>query len=204
MDPIAHTSHLHRQFGNTSTTNNSPAASLFNHARTSCDVRWFTSASWFPVERNEPVHRVAVYYRAPGNQRAIRPLPRGLQFLAHRQEYSCNEALFRDSPVYGCIREFSTRMTFPDCWKNSLQETTTVSATTVRSVPRPTPIAYRGFLSLSCTATGTGGWPTPCGCRRAWIRRDHGPRCTATTSRPTKRCSTENCSTSACEARPTA
>jgi hypothetical protein len=69
VDPIADSEHLHRQIGNTSLTNESTRESLFASTVTSCDMPWFTSAGWFPVERYEPVRAVNVYYRA----RAIRP-----------------------------------------------------------------------------------------------------------------------------------
>jgi Domain of unknown function (DUF1996) len=70
---------------------------------------------------------VTVYYRAPGAQKKIKAIPKGLQLLAVDQNYNCNEGPFRDTPPYGCRKPFNTRITFPDCWnKGSLQETTTV------------------------------------------------------------------------------
>src|SRR5215210_3445696 len=62
VDPIAFSSHLHQQFGNTSTTNSSTGTSLFKNRSTTCNEAWFTTAGWFPVERYEPVSRIAVYY----------------------------------------------------------------------------------------------------------------------------------------------
>jgi hypothetical protein len=94
VDPIAFSAHMHHQFGYTSTTNASTGRSLFANPRTSCKQAWFTSAGWFPVEANEPVSRVAVYYRAPGNPTTIRPIPTGLQLIAHEQRYNCNEGPF--------------------------------------------------------------------------------------------------------------
>jgi hypothetical protein len=44
VDPIAFSAHLHRHFGNTSTTNSSTGATLFNRRTTSCRDKWFTSA----------------------------------------------------------------------------------------------------------------------------------------------------------------
>jgi hypothetical protein len=127
LDPIAFTDHLHRHFGNTSTTNRSTGQSLFNNKTTSCKEDWFTSAGWFPVERGEPVLKVAVYYRAPGDQTEVRAIPTGLQLIAEKQEYSCNGGPFRDTAPFGCAGAWATRLIFPDCWnRNSLQETTTV------------------------------------------------------------------------------
>ena len=82
VDPIAFSAHLHHQFGNTSTTNSSTGLSLFGNTDTSCASDWFTSEGWFPVERYEPVRRITVYYRAPGDQTEIRRIPKGLQLLA--------------------------------------------------------------------------------------------------------------------------
>jgi Domain of unknown function (DUF1996) len=130
VDPIAFAQHLHHQFGNTSTTNQSTGTSLFNNRSTSCRDSWFTSAGWFPVERYEPVSRVAVYYRAPGDQRQIRSIPTGLQLLATDQMYSCGstaEGVFQVTPPYRCTQDFNTRVIFPDCWnRRSLEETTMV------------------------------------------------------------------------------
>jgi hypothetical protein len=127
VDPIAFSQHLHYQIGNTSTTNKSTGQSLLNSPSTSCREEWFTSAAWFPVEQGEPVSRVAVYYRAPGDQTVIRGIPKGLQLLAVDQKYSCNEGPFRATPPYGCTEKWGTQIMFPDCWnKSSLEETTTV------------------------------------------------------------------------------
>ena len=81
------------------------------------------------MERGEPVIKVAVYYRASGNQRQTKPIPKGLQLLAVDQEYSCNDGPFRKRPPYRCAREWSTRVIFPNCWDTkSLQEGHTVSS----------------------------------------------------------------------------
>jgi uncharacterized protein DUF1996 len=157
VDPIAYSAHLHHQFGNTSTTNQSDADSLLSNTRTSCDAGWFTSAGWFPVERNESVKSVNVYYRAPGNQKAVRPIPKGLQLLAHDQEYSCNEGPLRTTPVYGCRGNFGTRLIFPDCWnQKSLQETSTVSSNSRRICPASHPyrIPKISFLVMHDNADG--------------------------------------------------
>jgi hypothetical protein len=47
VDPIAFTDHLHRHFGNTTTTNTSTGASLLNAgpAATSCNENWFKRPS---------------------------------------------------------------------------------------------------------------------------------------------------------------
>jgi Domain of unknown function (DUF1996) len=120
VDPIAFTQHLHHQIG-TTTTNESTGVSLVAAGRgtTSCDMPWLTSAGWFPVEENEPVGSVNVYYRAHGDQRWVQDLPRGFQLLSQEQEYRCNtgsgEEPFQDSPPYGCTVGFGTHVTFPDC-----------------------------------------------------------------------------------------
>ena len=102
VDPIALSPHLHHQIGNTSTTNKSTGDSLLNNRGTSCNEGWFTSAGWFPLERNESVKGVNVYYRAPGDQKTIKAIPKGLQLLATDKKYNCNDGPFRDIPPYGC------------------------------------------------------------------------------------------------------
>jgi len=119
VDPIALSKHLHHQIGNTSTTNSSTGDSLLNNRGTSCDEGWFTSAGWFPVERNESVKGVNVYYRAPGDQTKIKAIPKGLQLLATEQRYNCNEGPFRDTPPYGCRTNWGTMINFPDCINTS-------------------------------------------------------------------------------------
>jgi hypothetical protein len=140
VDPIAFSRHLHYQFGNTSTTNTSTGTSLFNNRTTSCFDSWFTSAGWFPVERYEPVSRVAVYYRGPGDQRQIKAIPTGLQLLATDQEYTCNDGPFQATPPYRCTGRWSTRIIFPDCWnRSSLEETTMVSSNSRGQCPSTHP-----------------------------------------------------------------
>lgn len=130
VDPIADSEHLHRQIGNTSLTNESTGESLFASTGTSCDMPWFTSAGWFPVERYEPVRAVNVYYRAPGDQTEIRRIPTGLQLLGDRIQYRCNntpsEEEFQDSPPFNCRNNFDTRVTFPDCWNRQSREETSM------------------------------------------------------------------------------
>jgi hypothetical protein len=128
VDPIAFAGHLHHQFGNTSTTNSSTGRSLVSSGRSSCAVDWFTSAAWFPVERNEPVRKIAVYYRTPGDQRQVRNIPTGLQLLGTDEKYNCGTAgTFQETPPYGRQGSWTTRVVFPDCWnQRSLEETTTL------------------------------------------------------------------------------
>jgi hypothetical protein len=116
VDPIAFAHHLHHQIGNTSTTNKSTGESLFNNLSTSCDQEWFTSAGWFPVERYESVRGVNVYYRAPGDQKTIKAIPKGLQLLATEQKYKCGRGdPLSAQPPYGCKGSWATLVTFPDC-----------------------------------------------------------------------------------------
>jgi hypothetical protein len=105
VDPIAFSDHVHNQFGNTTTTNNSTGRSLVAANKTSCKEPWFTSAGWFPVAQGVPLrsrNQVAVYYRAPGDQRQVRNIPTGLGIIA-------NDAIIKG----GGNR---VTMTFPDCW----------------------------------------------------------------------------------------
>jgi hypothetical protein len=122
VDPIALSEHLHHQIGNTTTTNESTGASLVAAGRgtTSCDMPWFTSAAWFPVEQSEAVRAVNVYYRAHGDQRWVQELPRGFQLLATEENFRCDnmpEGNFQDTPPYNCPAgtNWSTNINFPDC-----------------------------------------------------------------------------------------
>ena len=101
VDPIAFSRHLHHQMGNTSTTNSSIGESLFNNTGTSCTMPWLTSAGWFPVEMDEPVRAVNVYYRAPGDQTEIKAIPNGLRPLATGQRYNCGRAAGRRRALPG-------------------------------------------------------------------------------------------------------
>jgi hypothetical protein len=144
VDPIAHTDHLHHQIGNTSTTNSSTGTSLFNNRRTSCNESWFMSAGWFPVERDEPVKGVNVYYRAPGNQSQIKPIPTGLQLLATEQQYSCGGGTnFSATPPYGCNGTWSTSVSFPDCINTSRLANEATNAVNSRSGVCPSTHPYR-------------------------------------------------------------
>ena len=144
VDPIAHAHHLHHQIGNTSTTNESTGESLFNNLSTSCDQEWFTSAGWFPVERYEPVKGVNVYYRAPGNQSQIKPIPKGLQLLATEQQYNCGRGdPFEPLPPYGCKGSWATSVFFPDCINTSRLANEATNAVNSRRGVCPSTHPYR-------------------------------------------------------------
>src|SRR5918995_3542156 len=86
VDPIAGSDHVHNQFGNTTTTNNSTGRSLLAANKTSCKEPWFTSAAWFPVAQKVPLvskNQVAVYYRAPGDRTKVSNIPTGLKIVSH-------------------------------------------------------------------------------------------------------------------------
>ena len=104
VDPIAFSQHLHHHFGNTTTTSSSTGTSLVAASRTSCNESWFTSAGWFPVARGVPLlskNQVAVYYRAPGDQRQVRAIPTGLGIVSHEVHFNSADLV---------------TVTFPDCW----------------------------------------------------------------------------------------
>ena len=151
VDPIALSKHLHHQIGNTSTTNASTGQSLLNNTGTSCNEGWFTSAGWFPVERNEPVKDVNVYYRAPGDQTKIKAIPTGLQLLATEQsgsdvsgtKYNCNEGPWQDTPPYGCRTNWVTSVTFPDCINTSRLADESTNAVYSRNGVCPSTHPYR-------------------------------------------------------------
>jgi hypothetical protein len=147
VDPIAFADHLHHQIGNTSTTNTSTANSLLNNRSTSCDMPWFTSAGWFPVERYESVKGVNVYYRAPGDQRTIKAIPTGLQLLATSEQYVCNGDGSGDglqsTPVYGCRTRWATSVGFPDCINTSRLADEATNAVNSRTGVCPSTHPYR-------------------------------------------------------------
>jgi preprotein translocase subunit SecG len=144
VDPIALSPHLHHQIGNTSTTNESTGDSLFNNPTTSCDKPWFTSAGWFPVERFESIRGVNVYYRAPGDQRTINPIPEGLQLLATEKKYNCGRGTpFSSLPSYGCTGSWATSISFPDCINKSLLAEEATNAVKSRSGVCPITHPYR-------------------------------------------------------------
>ena len=132
VDPIAHADHLHRQIGNTSTTNDSTADSLYANKDTSCNAPWWTSAGWYPVERYEPNTQTAVYYRAPGDQTKVRDIPHGLQMIGKHNPtngfpelfYGCGgspgkKGTVTTSPPYGCTSNWGVSVRFPRCYDGS-------------------------------------------------------------------------------------
>jgi hypothetical protein len=107
VDPIAFSQHLHNHFGNPNTLvtgNTTTGQSLLVANQTSCKALWFTSAGWFPVAQNVPLvskNQVAVYYRAPGDQRQVQDIPTGLKIVAHEVHIKSGGSL--------------VTVTFPDC-----------------------------------------------------------------------------------------
>jgi len=154
VDPIVLGSgHLHRQIANKSTSDASTWESLrANTAGTSCeDAPYLTSASWFPVEQGESVRTGILYYRAPGStatERAEgRPLPDGIQLLAHDPEYNCgaeplNAVNFESTPPYSCTQNWGTHMRFPACYDGSgvLTPEHTVYGSSRTSCPASNPV----------------------------------------------------------------
>ena len=122
-----------------------------NNRGTSCNESWFTSAGWFPVERNESVKGVNVYYRAPGDQTKIKAIPKGLQLLATKQsessvsgtKYNCNEGPFQDSPPYSCRTNWATSIAFPDCINTSRLANEATNAVYSRNGVCPSTHPYR-------------------------------------------------------------
>ena len=162
VDPIALSPHLHHQIGNTSTTNKSTADSLFNNRRTSCNEGWFTSAGWFPVERNESVKGVNVYYRAHGDQRTIKAIPTGLQLLATDQEYNCGtDGTFQETPPYGCRQIWQTRVIFPDCINANRLANEATNAVNSRNGVCPSTHPYRIPQINYLVMHYDGGVPNP-------------------------------------------
>ena len=88
VDPIALSSHLHHQFGNTSTTNESTWDGLRDNKATSCpNAPYLTSAGWFPAEQGEPVNASILYYRAAGDRRVRSgPQAQGGRPVDHRAD----------------------------------------------------------------------------------------------------------------------
>ena len=124
IDPIVLGSgHLHYHFGNTTTRNTSTGKSLkaTGPGATTCNMPWFTTAGWFPVERYADYNRqpVDVYYRAPGDQRQVKAIPTGLQIVAKGPLYHCQDwraGRVESVPPYSCGGRWNTHLRFPDCW----------------------------------------------------------------------------------------
>lgn len=112
VDPIAFSTHLHRQFGNTTTTNESTGKSLQARGSTSCRKPSITSAMWVPVEKGEPASRLTLYYRGPTT---VKNIPLGTELLALRQDYRCGKGNPQANPPYGCKINFRSRVFFPNC-----------------------------------------------------------------------------------------
>lgn len=145
VDPIAFSEHLHRQFGNLSTTNESTADSLYASKDTSCGAdggQWWTNAGWFPEERNEAAPSAIIYYRAPGDQSQIVNIPHGLELIGKSDPsnsasfeellYNCgaspgDTAPRQATPPYGCTQNWATHLTFPRCWDGIGTEHTDVT-----------------------------------------------------------------------------
>ena len=132
-DPIGQASHQHRQFGNTSLTNQSTGNSLYANKDTSCagdDGEWWTNAGWFPVERYESVPNAIVYYRGPGDSDSrIVNIPRGMELIGKNVDYASgaevsyncgaspgDAAPTQATPPYDCKTNWSTQVRFPRCW----------------------------------------------------------------------------------------
>lgn len=145
VDPIAFSQHLHHQIGNTSTSNSSTGESLFNHKETSCDMPWFRSGGWFPVERGEEdIRGVNVYYRAPGDQTKIRAMPTGLQLLGTQEKYNCGRgSTFTQYPQYACKGTWATQVSFPDCIDTSKLADEATNAVNSRKGVCPSSHPYR-------------------------------------------------------------
>ena len=120
---------------------------------------WFTSAGWFPVERNESVRGVNVYYRAPGDPSTIKSIPKGLQLLAVEQKYNCGRGSnFTLTPQFGCKGSFSTDLIFPDCIDTSQLANEATNAVSSRAGVCPSSHPYRipriDFLVMHENADG--------------------------------------------------
>ena len=125
VDPIVLGSgHLHRQIGNTSTTDQSTWSSLRQNKATSCGpATYLTSAGWYPVERYEDNRTGLIYYRVPGDDAKVNAIPEGLQLIAKQPglTYNCGSepldaAESQTTPPYDCTQNWSTHLRFPACW----------------------------------------------------------------------------------------
>ena len=84
LDPIAATTHLHSFTGGTVTSNATTGFDLEAAATTSCNVadNWATSALWFPRAQTFTATKDTLYYRDPGDQNNLMPIPTDLRLLS--------------------------------------------------------------------------------------------------------------------------
>jgi len=83
LDPIAATTHLHSFTGGTVKSNATTGFHLEAAATTSCAVadNWATSAVWFPTAQTFTATKDELYYRDPGDQNNLMPIPTDLRLL---------------------------------------------------------------------------------------------------------------------------
>jgi hypothetical protein len=156
FDPIGHAHHQHRQFGNTSLTNESTGNSLYLNKDTSCEDggEWWTNAGWFPEERNELVPNAIVYYRGPeADDSRIVNIPRGMELIGKNDPnvsgaevlYSCGSSPgdtqpTQATPPYNCKQNWSTQVRFPRCWDGiGIEHTDVVYGPTRQTCPSTHP-----------------------------------------------------------------
>jgi hypothetical protein len=84
LDPIAATMHLHSFTGGTVKSNATTGFDLEAAATTSCAVadNWATSAEWFPRAQTFTATKDTLYYRDPGDQNNLMPIPTDLRLLS--------------------------------------------------------------------------------------------------------------------------
>jgi hypothetical protein len=156
FDPIGHAHHQHRQFGNTSLTNESTGDSLYANKDTSCKAggEWWTNAGWFPEEGNEFVPNAIVYYRGPeADDSQIVEIPRGMELIGKNDLnvsdaevlYNCGASPGDTSPTqatppYSCTQNWSTQVRFPRCWDGiGIEHTDVVYGANRQSCPSTHP-----------------------------------------------------------------
>jgi hypothetical protein len=149
-DPVGHAHHQHRQFGNTSLTDESTGESLYENKDSSCEAGWWTNAGWFPEEMNESVPNAIVYYRGPETDDSrIVDIPRGMELIARNTvgntigevRYNCdaspgNTTPMQATPPYDCTENWATHVTFPRCWDGiGIEHTDVVYGPTRQACP---------------------------------------------------------------------
>jgi hypothetical protein len=164
FDPIARTQHSHFHFGNRRTSNTSTGEQLLRDGPTygsTCNEQWFTSGAWFP-EASVPLvskNQVAVYYRAPGDQKQVQDIPTGLGIVSHE--------------VYLNSGGSTVTVTFPDCWDGNMASLNNGPANMVKSRNGVCPsthkyriprifylIRYNGTITNRTTVSSDNGeWP---------------------------------------------